>query len=268
MIITVKRKLYSYEDDELEAYEELDPKKISKLTDNQKKMLLEDERKKAKRNTSRIVSNYGKKGEKEGREQGKKRGTKVGAIAGAIGGAIGGGVLPIPNSKISIGKRLVHGAIGAGVGAGLGALLGRASGAESGAVKGRASGEAKGRKVAKEQGHDEIERTTRNARALDDYARTHKGKGKDDWEIGFRNQLKVEKKEREEAAERKRQAELERRRVEAEEAKARADQDRAKADRERARTDRDRYYDEHFGWGQYGRGRSSGSTFTQNNYYR
>ena len=258
MIITVKRKLYSYEDDELEAYEELDPKKISKLTDNQKKMLLEDERKKAKRNTGRVVKKYGKEGEEEGRKKGKRKGTITGSIVGGIGGAILGGLHAKANKK-SVGTGAL---IGAGISGGVGALLGRAMGSGAGAAKGKAEGEAKGRKVAKDQGHDEIERTTRNARALDDYARTHKGSGKDDWEIGFRNQLKVEKKEREEAAERKRQAELERRRVEAEEM-------RARADHERARTDRNRYYDEHYGMGQYSRDRRpNGSTFTQNNYYR
>lgn len=244
MIFTIKRKLYSYEDDELEAYEELDPKKISKLTDNQKKMLLEDERKKAKRNTGRVVRKYGKEGEEEGRKKGKKRGTIAGSIIGTVGGAILGGLNAKANKKSSGTGAL----IGAGIGAGGGALLGRVMGSGAGAARGKAEGEARGRRVAKEQGHDEVDRTTRNARALDDYARTHKGGGKDDWEIGFRNQLKVEKKEREEAAERKRQAELERRRVEAEEM-------RARADRDHARTDRDRYYDEHYGLGQYSRGR-------------
>ena len=257
MIFIIKRKLYSYEDDELEAYEELDHKKISKLTDNQKKMLLEDERMKAKRNTGRVVKRYGKEGEEEGRKKGKKRGTIAGSIVGGVGGAILGGLNAKANKKSGGTGAL----IGAGIGAGGGALLGRVMGGASGAAKGKAEGEAKGRRVAKQQGHDDVDRTTRNARALDDYARTHKGGGKDDWEIGFRNQLKVEKKEREEAAERKRQAELEKRRVEAEE-------ERARADRERAKTDRDRYVDEHFGWGQYSRDRQRGSTFTQNNYYR
>lgn len=254
-MIILRQQLFTYEDDELEAYEELDSKKISKLTDNQKKMLLEDERAKAKRNKGRIVSRYGKKGEKQGREEGKKKGTRVGAIVGGLGGAVLGAA---GARKGRGGAALVGGALGAGGGA----LIGRWAGGESGAASGKAKGEAKGRKIAKEQGHDDVDRTTKNARILDEYARTHKGKGRDDWEIGFRNQLKVEKKEREEAAERKRQAELERRRVEAEEA-------RARADRERARTDRDRYYDEHYGWGQYSRDRRpSGSTFTQNNYYR
>lgn len=264
--IILRQQLFTYEDDELEAYEELDSKKISKLTDNQKKMLLEDERAKAKRNQSRIVKKYGKKGEKEGREKGKKRGTKRGAIGGAIIGALGGAMLGHGTRDVFKGEKggkraLIGAGIGGALGAGGGALIGRISGAESGAISGKARGEAKGRKIAKEQGHDDVDRTTKNARILDEYARTHKGKSKDDWEVGFRNQLKVEKKEREEAAERKRQAELERRRVEAEEA-------RAIAERERSRTDRDRYYDEHFGWGQYGRDRHSGTSYTQNNYYR
>lgn len=245
----LRQRLFTYGDDDLEAYEELDSKKISKLTDNQKRMLLEDERAKAKRNKSRIVSKYGRRGEKEGRDRGRRKGTKIGAIVGAIGGTAAGAIIG-NKFKDKEGKglkgALIGGSIGAAGGTGIGALIGRSSGAASGAIKGRASGEAKGRRIAKEQGHDDIARTTKNARILDDYARTHKGKGKDDWEIGFRNQLKVEKKEREEAAERKRQAELERRRVEAEEM-------RARADRERAETDRDRYWDEHFGWGQYGR---------------
>ena len=265
-MIILRQRLFTYEDDDLEAYEELDPKKISKLTDNQKRMLLEDERAKAKKNKGRIVSKYGRKGEKEGREKGKKRGTKIGAIAGALGGAGLGALTGYGTRDIFSGEKggkraLIGAGIGALAGAGGGALLGRIGGAESGAAKGKAAGEARGRRVAKEQGHDDVDRTTKNARILDEYARTHKGKGKDDWEIGFRNQLKVEKKEREEAAERKRQAELERRRVEAEEA-------RARAEREKARTDRDRYYDEHFGWGQYSKNRQTGTTYTQNNYYR
>lgn len=192
-----RQRLFTYEDDELESYEELDSKKISKLTDNQKKMLLEDERAKAKRNKGRIVSKYGKKGEKEGREKGKKRGTKVGAIVGGLGGALLGGL----NAKANKGS----GRTGALVGGALvgGALIGRWTGGESGAASGKAKGEAKGRRIAKEQGHDDIDITTRNVRALDDYARTHKGKGKDDWEVSMRNQLKKERKDREEAAERK-----------------------------------------------------------------
>jgi hypothetical protein len=198
-----KEKSFTYEEDDLEAYEELDPKKIAKLTDNQKRMLLEDERAKAKRNKSRVVSKYGKEGERKGRIEGKKKGTKRGAIAGGIIGGIGGAVIGKGNS-INSGKdttkdTIIGGAIGVGAGAGIGALMGRAAGAESGAAEGKARGEAKGRRIAKEQGHDDIDRTTRNVRALDDYARTHKGKGKDDWEVSMRNQLKKERKDREEA---------------------------------------------------------------------
>lgn len=253
-----REKAFTYEEDGLEAYEELDPKKISKLTDNQKRMLLEDERKKARRNRDRIVSKYGREGAKKGREEGKKKGTKHGAIVGGIMGAGVGGFLghgfgynENDESKKNLRNAGIGALIGAGIGAGGGALIGRAEGAESGAREGKSKGEAKGRRIAKEQGHDDIDRTTKNARAFDDYARSHKGKGKDDWEIGFREQLKAEKKERSEAAERKRQADLEKRRVRAEEERAKADRDRARAEQERAKTDRSRYYDEHFGWGQY-----------------
>ena len=254
MIILRQRQYTDDEDIYLEDYEELDPKKLSKLTDNQKRMILEDERAKAKRNTGRIVSKYGKEGERKGRKEGKKRGTKRGAIAGGIIGAIGGAALGYKtNDKPGEvngeqDRALIGLGIGTGVGAGLGALIGRKAGADSGAAEGKARGEAKGRKIAKERGHNDIDRTTKNARIFDDYARTHKGKGKDDWEIGFREQLKAEKKERSEAAEKKRRLELEKRRLEAEEMRARAERDKAE-------TDRDRYWDEHFGWGQYSKDR-------------
>ena len=54
---------------DLEEYEQFDNKKLKKLTENQIRMILEDERNKARRNTERIVS---KRAEEEGRK-GKER---------------------------------------------------------------------------------------------------------------------------------------------------------------------------------------------------
>ena len=218
---------------DLEDYEVLDDKKLKKLTENQIRMILEDERNKARRNTGRIVSKRAEEEGRKGKEEGAKRGKKRGTIAGGIIGALGGGGMGLSEYGLK------GAAIGAGIGglggALLGRLVGKSSGAAAGYAEGRARGAAKGRKEAKEQGHDEIDVTTKNARIFDEYARKrHK---KDSWEIDFRNQLKEEKRLAEEAARKLREEELARRRVEAEEKKA-------KAEELQAETDRDRYWDD------------------------
>ena len=257
-----KTKKFSKSDD-LEQYVELDDKTMKHLTENQKQMLLEDERSKAGRNTRRIVKKHAEEGKREGGEKGAKKGKKIGTILGTIGGGLGAAALSHASSSAKNARRnaTIGGIGGAVAGAGLGYLLGKSAGKAAGEAEGYASGAKKGAKIAKEEGHDATERTLRNARALDEYAR--KNKKDDHYEKDFRNTLAREKQEAEERAEKARRERLERERVEAEKRRARAEE-------EKARTDRDRYYDEHYGWGQYSRERSNnsgGSAYTQNNYY-
>lgn len=236
MIIKFKRKTFA----SLEKYEELDDKRVAKLTDAQKRMLLEDERNKARRNTSKIVSEYGKRGAEEGAKRGKKKGAKWGAGIGSIGGAIAASKIPLRNgsNKHKLLKLAAGGAIGALGGSGLGYLIGKSSGEAAG----RSKGQAEGRKVAKKGGHDEVEVMTKHARRFDDYARKHKKK--DVWEIGIRNQLKEEKKAAAQAAARRRAEELERRRVAAVEREARARETEAGARDRDSWTNRYKYLNE------------------------
>lgn len=199
----------------LEDYEDLsDNKKVSKLTYNQKKMLLEDERAKARRNTEAIVD----EARREGGNRGKKKGGKIGtAIGGAAG--LGGTAALYLNKELKKGHKIAGGIAAPIAGAGVGYLLGRGIGKLHGSSKGA----RKGRQAAKEGGHDEVDVMLRQARKLDDYERRGNRRGKDNWEIGVREQLKAEKREAEERAARERAEELEERRVRADERRAGAD---------------------------------------------
>lgn len=231
-----------YSSDSLEEYENYDDKKISKMTDNQIAMALDDERAKAKRNASKIISRRTKEGKEEGEkagyESGRKTGKKVGAVLGGLSG-LATGAYGTLDSKLSKGKKglatagitLGGAALGYGAGKWLGGKIGKANGGAEGSRKGA----EKGRKEAKSLGHDEIQVTTENARKFDEYARKHKREDK--WETGFRKKLADEKETAKREAEKRRLEELERRRVQAEERKARAEE-------KRANTDRYRFYDE------------------------
>lgn len=227
----------------LENYEDLSDSDIKKLTDNQKKMLLEDERRKARRNSAKIIGSEARRGAAEGKERGKKSGTAWGAGIGAVGG----GALGYKHGKA------VGAAIGTVGGALAGAGLGRVIGGANGEASGYRKGSAKGRAKATREGHGDVDVMTRQARRLDDYARKHRGS--DHWETDVRDLVKAEKIKAAEEAARRRAEELARRRVAAEEMKAKA------ADRD-SRTNRDRYYDELFG-----RTPKAGTHNTQYNYY-
>lgn len=215
----------------LEDYEEFDDKRLKSLTDNQKKMILEDERLKARRNRGKIVSHHAKIEGEIGKEKGKKSGTKWGAGIGTAAGALIGG---------HTAKSKVAGALlGAAGGALAGGVLGRLSGASSGEAKGRRKGAVKGARIAEEGGHNEHGIMTRHARAFDDYERKSK-KGNDHWETDVRKQIKDEKEAAAKEAARRRAEELERRRVAAEEMRARAEQRSSYARMEDARTNRTR----------------------------
>lgn len=229
----------------LEDYETFDDDRLRKLTDAQKRMILEDERKKAKRNIGKIIKEEGDRGAAEGKKRGKRRG----AITGAIGGALLGGAIGSYNpvsEEINIGKGSAIGALaGAGVLGGLGYLTGGSAGAREGRIKAA----KEGYKKALEQGHGEVDVMTRHARTFDDYARKHRKK--DHWEIDLRDQLKAEKEAAAEAAKAKRAESFERRRVEAEERAVRAREREADARYREADaryrdslTNRDRYLDE------------------------
>lgn len=231
------QKLYS--SPKLEEYFDSDDEKaVRSLTDNQKRMLLEDERGKAKRNISKILKHHEEIHGKEGREKGKKSGTKWGAGIGAAGGLI----TAIGATKASNKKRALLGAAMTAGGALAGAGLGRLIGADNGEASGRAKGRTIGKREAAEGGHNEIGVMTKHARNFD--ALERKLKKNDHWESDLRSQLKDEKKAAEEAARIRRAEELERRRVAADEMNARAQRRRAYADMDNAILNRQKYRDE------------------------
>ena len=236
----ILEKIYFDPNTDLERYEDFDDKRISKMTDNQMQMALDDERSKAKRNASKLVSERSKEGriegEKTGYESGRNTGKKIGAVAGGLYGLSKGLLhssdLSVPLSKGKKGLLTAGLTVGgAAAGYGLGKWIGGKIGKSSGGKEGQRRGAQRGREEAKRLGHDEIEVTTKNARKFDDYARKHKKEDK--WETGFRKKLADEKEAEKREAERRRQEQLERRRVQAEERKAYAEHRRANTDRYR-----------------------------------
>lgn len=233
----------------LERYEKFDDKKLAKLTEAQKRMILEDERAKARRNAGKIVKETSKKRAAEGKESGRKKGKKRGTIVGGILGTTAG--LGIAGSRFRAGSgpyskkdfikdaaiTLGGGALGAVGGRYIGGSIGEAIGEENGRLRGAAEGKAK----AKKGGHDEVDVITRHARSFDDYARRKGEKGKDTWELNLRDQLKAEKEKAKREAARRRAEELERRRVAAEEREARAREREADARYRDSVTNRERY---------------------------
>ena len=125
--------------EDLEDYIDFDNKKIKGMTENQIRMALEDERKKARRNTSKIVNKRakeeGEKGKKEGGKKGKKRGTIAGGVLGGIGGTLAG-------RKKGAKGMIIGGLSGATGGALLGRLLGKGIGESNGETESRESSES------------------------------------------------------------------------------------------------------------------------------